>query len=88
MQRFREMKRKILSNYAGITHFMSEMARDRNVPTLDQIKMRREIFSTTHTLDLSWSSERFTEEINGIDWEKAFPTEEEIECMVNDYLER
>jgi hypothetical protein len=88
VQNFRKVKRKLLNDYAGVVHFMNEMTRERGIPSRDQMHMKREIFGTIHTLDLGWSRERFNEEIKRVDWERVFPPPEEIERMINDYLER
>ena len=88
MQRFRKIKRKILNDYEGIVHFMNEMTKERGIPSREQITKNREIFGTIQTLNLGWPSEKFTEEVKNINWERVFPPEEEIERMINDYLER
>jgi hypothetical protein len=59
----------------------------KTVDLRERLKQRRIFLGTTHTLDLSWPNERFKQELEAVEWDRVFPSEEEMSDLFNDHPE-
>ena len=83
----RKMKRRLANSYGDIIHFLEEMGKSRSHSIEDRVKMRKKLLGTRYTLDLSWSKETFSQELDDIDWNEIFFSEEKMKRIINDYFE-
>lgn len=78
--------RNVLRDYESVLELLNTILKERRVPSRDEMELKRDLFRIRHTLDLSWSSEKFTKEIKKIRWKNVFLTDEEVRSALSDRL--
>ena len=67
--------------------FIKKFIGGKTVDLGERLRQRRIFLGTTHTLDFSWTLDRFKQELEMIEWDHVFPSEEEMSDLFNDHPE-